>query len=66
MKFTHDEKKGKLRIRDDNGVVVAVISDEYVRYCPVCQKPQMLELRQTSDGVVRDQPRCGSCRSKKG
>jgi hypothetical protein len=51
---------GKLEFWAEN--VRIRVSPDYVRPCPACGKAQPLELRQTLDGVVRDQPYCGKCR----
>jgi hypothetical protein len=64
MKFTHDEAKNKIRFQV-NGKDVVVISDTYYRQCSTCGGVQPLELRQTSTGIIYDQPRCGTCRKKK-
>lgn len=65
-KFVHDKKTGKIRFYDDDGKEVAVFADYvYFRFCAMCGWPQRFEVRQTADGKLRDQPRCGPCRNVK-
>jgi hypothetical protein len=64
MKFTHDKVKKKVRFTGANGMLV-VVADDYTRPCPKCGQPAPLELRQTGNGPVYDQPYCGPCRNKK-
>jgi hypothetical protein len=42
-----------------------VVSADYTHPCPACGKPTPLDLRQTDNGVIYDQPWCGPCRNKK-
>jgi hypothetical protein len=39
------------------------ISPTYRQTCLSCGRWQYLELRQTADGIVRDQPYCSQCRT---
>lgn len=59
MKFIHDRAKKKLRFFPSEGAkAVVVLADNYTHPWPKCGKPAPLELRQTANGVVYDQPYC--------
>lgn len=62
-KFVPSED-GKMRFRSDREITGVDINIEYRRECPDGGRSYPLELRQTADGRVRDQPKCAQCRWK--
>lgn len=57
-------KRGGIRIDLPDGAKEVVLSQPCLNLCFTCGEWAPLELRRTSDGVVRNQPNCPSCRKR--
>ena len=65
MKFKACDESGKLEFSGERTITKVRLSVGYIKMCSVCNEWHPLELRQTEDGVVRDQPYCSECRNAK-